>query len=209
MEENSNMTAERSLEIIRESIERSQRTITKNSALPLIWWGCLTIVLSILIVYLWKHQGGPVWNVLWFLMWPVGYVGNRFIDKRKTPTPPSFVGRTIGHVWATFGIMCGLFGWIVCFACMGWLPMGVLGNSPHIPINMTSIIALCFGMATTITGFILKSTVIDICGIIAGVGGFFLALQFHGRPEQLYVMAAVAFVALVIPGLVVYLTNKK
>ena len=39
MEEKNNMTAERSLEIIRESIERSQRTINKNSAIPLIWWG--------------------------------------------------------------------------------------------------------------------------------------------------------------------------
>ena len=37
MEEKSNLTAERSLEIIRESIERSQRTINKNSAIPLIW----------------------------------------------------------------------------------------------------------------------------------------------------------------------------
>jgi len=209
MEEKSNMTAERSLEIIRESIERSQRTITKNSALPLIWWGSLTVVLSFLIVYLWKHHGGPVWNILWFAMWPVGYVGNRFIDKRKTPTPPSFVGKTIGHVWATFGIMCGLFSWIVCFAAMGWLPIEVLGKGPHYCINMTSIIALCFGMATTITGFVLKSMIIKICGIIAGVGGFFMALQFNGQPEQLYVMAAVAIVALIVPGLVMYFQNKE
>ena len=39
MEEKNNLTAERSLEIIRESIERSQRTINKNSSIPLIWWG--------------------------------------------------------------------------------------------------------------------------------------------------------------------------
>jgi hypothetical protein len=209
MEQNCNMTAERSLEIIRESIERSQRTITKNSALPLIWWGCLTMAFSFLIVFLWKHHGGPVWNVLWFFIWPVGYVGNRFIDKRQTPTPPSFVGKTIGHVWATFGIICCLFSWIICFVAFGWLPIEVLGNGPHASINITSIIALCFGMGTTITGFILKSLIIKICGIIAGVGGFFLALQFHGCPEQLYVMAAVALIALIIPGLLVYLKNKE
>ena len=56
---------------------------------------------------------------------------------------------------------------------------------------------------------ILKSTVIDIYGIIAGVGGFFMALQFPGQAEQLYVMAAVAVVALIIPGLVVYIKNKS
>ena len=208
MEAKTNLTAERSLDIIRESIERSQRTITKNSAVPLIWWGSLTVVMSLLIVYLWKNHGGPVWNVLWFAMWPIGYVGNRFIDKRQTPTPPSFVGKTIGHVWATFGIMCGLFSWIICLACMGFLPIEVLGSGPHISINITSIIALCFGMGTTITGFILKRTIINICGIIAGLGGFFMALQFSGQAEQLYVMAAVAVVALIIPGLVVYIKNK-
>lgn len=52
MEEITNMTAERSLEIIRESIERSQRTINKNSALPLIWWGACVVAFSLLIAYL-------------------------------------------------------------------------------------------------------------------------------------------------------------
>ena len=64
MEEITNMTAERSLEIIRESIERSQRTINKNSTLPLIWWGACVVAFSLLIAYLWNNHGGPVWNFL-------------------------------------------------------------------------------------------------------------------------------------------------
>ena len=205
MEENCNMTAERSLEIIRESIERSQRTITKNIALPLIWWGCVVTVFSFIIVYLWSRYGSPVWNVLWAAMGLVGYVGNRYINKRKTPTPPTFVGKTIDHIWDTFGIVCGTLGGIICCVGFGWLPEEVLGSGM---INITGVISLCFGMATTIMGFVLKSTIIRICGILASVGGFFLALQFSGA-EQLYVMAGVAVVALIIPGLVVYLQNKE
>ena len=205
MEENCNMTAERSLEIIRESIERSQRTITKNIALPLIWWGCVVTVFSFIIVYLWSHYGSPVWNVLWAAMGLVGYVGNRYINKRKTPTPPTFVGKTIDHIWDTFGIVCGTLGGIICCVGFGWLPEEVLGSGM---INIMGVISLCFGMATTIMGFVLKSTIIRICGILASVGGFFLALQFSGA-EQLYVMAGVAVVALIIPGLVVYLQNKE
>ena len=199
------MTAERSLEIIRESIERSQRTITKNIALPLIWWGCVVTVFSFIIVYLWSRYGSPVWNVLWAAMGLVGYVGNRYINKRKTPTPPTFVGKTIDHIWDTFGIVCGTLGGIICCVGFGWLPEEVLGSGM---INITGVISLCFGMATTIMGFVLKSTIIRICGILASVGGFFLALQFSGA-EQLYVMAGVAVVALIIPGLVVYLQNKE
>lgn len=208
MEEKNNMTAERSLEIIRESIERSQRAITKNSALPLIWWGSVVVVFSLLILYLWKYQGGPVWNVLWLALWPLGYLGNRLIDKHQTPAPPSFVGKTIGHIWASFGIVCGLIGWTVCFIGLGVLPMELIAPQGHVVcISLTSIIALCFGMGSTITGFVLKSLAIEICGIIGGVGGFFLALQFGGA-EQLYVMSAVSVISLIIPGLIVYLQNK-
>ena len=206
MEEKSNMTAERSLEIIRESIERSQRTITKNIALPLIWWGCVVAVFSFIIVYLWSCHGGPVWNVLWAVMGLVGYVGNRMIDKRKIATPPTFVGKTIDHIWDTFGIVCGTLGGIVCCVGFGWLPIEVLGQGCG--FNITAVISLCFGMATAIMGFVLKSTIIRICGILASIGGFFGAMQFMGH-EQLYVMVAVAIVALIVPGIVIYLQNKE
>ena len=71
MKEKENLTAERSLEIIRESIESSQRTITKNSSYSLMWWGICVIVFALLIAYLWKNHGGPVWNVLWAAMWVI------------------------------------------------------------------------------------------------------------------------------------------
>ena len=47
------------------------------------------------------------------------------------------------------------------------------------------------GMASTLTGFILKNRFVPICSIIAGIGGFFLAQCYLGG-EQLLVMAAVA-----------------
>lgn len=99
MEVDNNLTAERSLEIIRESIERSQRTINKNSALPLIWWGGCVVVFSLFIAYLWKNHGGPVWNMLWAVLWLIGYAGNWMIDKRRESVPTTFVGK--------LSVMCG------------------------------------------------------------------------------------------------------
>ncbi len=208
MEENKNMTAERSLEIIRESIERSQRALSKNWALPQIWWGVLIVVFSFLIAYLWQNHGGPAWNALWFVMWVVGYIGNRFIDKKKETVPTTFVGKTIGQVWATFGIIASLVGWIIFIAACGLIPVEWVVPDQHVYINITSIICLCFGMASTMTGFILKNRVFLVCGIISGVGGYFLAMHFPWV-EQLYVMAAVAVIGLIIPGLIVYFQNKK
>ena len=208
MENNNKLTAERSLEIIAEQIEQSQRMIKKNSALPMIWWGMLVTIFALLIAYLWKHHGGPVWNALWFLMAIIGLIGNLIIEKRQENAPPSFVGKTIGHVWATFGIIASLIGWTLFMAGVGWIPAKWVVPDKQVYINITSVICLCYGFGSTITGFVLKSRVFLICGIIAGVGGYFLAMHYPWV-EQMYVMAGVAFIGLVIPGLIVHFQNQK
>jgi hypothetical protein len=208
MEENSNLTAERSLEIIRESIERSQRTITRNSALPMIWWGVCVVIFSFIIAYLWKNHGGPAWNALWAVMWLVGYVGNWMIDKKNETVPTTFVGKSISYVWTTFGIFCGGIGFMFCFIGNGILPLELIMPKVYAFGCITSVISLCFGMGTTITGLIIRNRIIQVCGLIAGLGGFFCALHFPGH-EQLYVMAAVAVIGLVVPGVLIQLQNQK
>lgn len=208
MEEITNMTAERSLEIIRESIERSQRTINKNSALPLIWWGACVVAFSLLIAYLWNNHGGPVWNFLWAALWLVGYAGNRLIDKKRETIPTTFVGKTIEYVWATFGVFCGSMGMILGLVGSGVLPIELVLPKVYAFGCLTSIISLCFGMGTTIMGLILKNRIIQVCGLIAGIGGFFGALHYPDH-MQLYVMAVVATVGLIVPGVIIHLHNKR
>ena len=207
MEDNGNMTAERSLEIIRDMIERSKNTMVKQSAAPLIWWGLLVAVFALVINFLWKRYNDPGWNLLWFVMGVVGYIGNRVIDKRRESTPKTFVNETVGQVWYTFGIFCAAIGFTACFIGMGVLPKEIIAPDGHLALNMTRIITLCLGIASTITGFILHNRIILVCGIIAGIGGFFGAMRFP--EEQMYVMAAVAIVGLVIPGLLITVQNKK
>ena len=208
MEEKTNMTAERSLEIIRESIERSQRTINKNSAIPLIWWGLCVVVFSLFIAFLWKNHGGPVWNMLWAVLWLIGYAGNRMIDKRRESVPTTFVRKVIGHVWATFGVFCCGVGMLLGFIGSGRLPMELIMPKVYVFSCITSVISLCFGMGTTITGLVMSNRVIQVCGLIAGIGGFFGALHFPGH-AQLYMMACVAAIGLIVPGLAILIQNPK
>lgn len=208
MEEQNNLTAERSLEIIRESIESSQHAITKNSSWTLIWWGSCVVAFSLLIAYLWNNHGGPAWNALWAVMWGTGYVGEWIIGKRKKPVPTNFVSKTIGHVWATFGIFMCLFGLILGLIGGGIIPVKSVVPQALYYLNITSIISLCFGIASTITGFIIKNRIVQICGLIAGLGGFFCALQYPWV-EQLYVMAVVAIIGMIIPGIIIYYQNKE
>lgn len=208
MEEQNNLTAERSLEIIRESIESSQHAITKNSSWVLIWWGLCVVAFSLLIAYLWDNHGGPAWNALWAVIWGTGYLGEWIISKHKKPVPTNFVSKTIGHVWATFGIFMCLFGLILGLIGGGIIPIKLLVPESLYYLNITSIISLCFGIASTITGFIIKNRIVQICGLIAGLGGFFCALQYPWV-EQLYVMAVVAIVGMIIPGIIIYYQNKE
>lgn len=208
MEEQNNLTAERSLEIIRESIESSQHAITKNSSWVLIWWGLCVVAFSLLIAYLWDNHGGPAWNALWAVMGGTGYLGEWIISKHKKPVPTNFVSKTIGHVWATFGIFMCLFGLILGLTGGGIIPIKLLVPEALYYLNITSIISLCFGIASTITGFIIKNRIVQICGLIAGLGGFFCALQYPWV-EQLYVMAVVAIVGMIIPGIIIYYQNKE
>ena len=197
MEENNNMTAERSLEIITEQIERSQRTITKNAALPLMWWGVCVIVFAPLIAYLWKNHGGPIWNTLWAVMWIIGFIGNWIIDKKKETVPSTFIIKTIDHVWSTFGLFCGSISIFFCLVGTGVLPLKLVIPNEYL-----------FSCITSITGRIVKNRLIERCGFIAGLGGFIAALFFSSY-QQLFVMTGVTIIALIIPGVVIYLQNKQ
>ena len=208
MEVDNNLTAERSLEIIRESIERSQRTINKNSALPLIWWVGCVVVFSLFIAYLWKNHGGPVWNMLWAVLWLIGYAGNWMIDKRRESVPTTFVGKIVSYVWSTFGIFCCGIGMIFGFIGCGVLPMELILHKVYAFGCITSVISLCFGMGTTIMGLVIRNRIIQVCGLIAGIGGFFGALHFSGH-THLYVMAFVALIGLIVPGITIFLQNQK
>ena len=186
MEENNNMTAERSLEIITEQIERSPP----------------------LVAYLWKNHGGPIWNTLWAVMWIIGFIGNWIIDKKKETVPSTFVIKTIDHVWSTFGLFCGSISIFFCLVGTGVLPLKLVIPNEYLFSCITSIISLCFGMSTSITGRIVKNRLIERCGFIAGLGGFIAALFFSSY-QQLFVMTGVTIIALIIPGVVIYIQNKK
>lgn len=95
-----------------------------------------------------------------------------------------------------------------CFIGTGILPLELIMPKVYAFGCITSVISLCFGMGTTITGLIIRNRIIQVCGLIAGLGGFFCALHFPGH-EQLYVMAAVAVIGLVVPGVLIQLQNQK
>ena len=82
-----NFSAENSLRLIAETIERSRRTIAKNSGKPLILWGALVAVTAIVIWALWSKTGSAAWNWMWFGIFSTGF---------------------FALVWAAWGLRCAI-----------------------------------------------------------------------------------------------------
>lgn len=172
MEENSNMTAERSLEIIKEQIAQSRKTVSKEVGHSLYLSGLCIMGMAILITVCILLTGNMLFYLLYALI-PVLVIGiDYYIKKDKPKAPVSLVGSLVDKTWKTFGI----FAFSFCiFAILFDFLMGRM-NSPEVYVRIAihpfRIILLLMGMAITITGYILKSRWLIWCGIIGGIGGF-------------------------------------
>lgn len=203
MEENKNMTAERSLEIITKSIEQSRKVLVSLSGKYFLLWGTAVIVTAIAVWLLWANTSfGSKWNIVWcpamLATWGINYL----MSKREEHLPDTFVTKTMGQIWAVFGIMAMALGVACSFMGVSVEHIGTGIIQPIVIFPITSIIILLFGLATAITGRVLDNMTITVSGFVAGLGGSVGSLFCFG-PSQHLVLALSAFVALVVPGIII------
>ena len=167
MEENNNLTAERSLEIITEQIAQSRKTVSKEVGQSLFISGLCVIGIAILTTICLLLTG----NTLFYLLYGLIRIDN-YNKKDKPKAPVSLVGSMVDKTWQTFGIFALSF---CVFAVLFNFFMGRI-NTPEMYARFAThpfrIILLLMGMAITINGYILKSRWLIWCGIIGGIGGF-------------------------------------
>ena len=209
---NNNMTAERSLEIISQTIEESRQRITRGSWKSMLIYGVAVAVIALIVGHLWENtSAGPAANGIWCALALVALAEQGY-KMHHPKMPQTFVGKTIAQVWGCFGIIAGslglLMGMLALLNVSIPLPMVFVPDSTetiiHIPI--TALIILLMGIAGMITGRILKSTAITVCCYITGILGSFLALIYAG-PYEMVVLAGVAVVGLIVPALII--KNKE
>lgn len=221
MEEKDNLTAERSLEIITEQIERSRRVVAKDAGLSLYVAGLCTMGMALLIGLCIYFTANMAFFLLYITLPVVIYFADRFAKRNQTKVPASFVGTMVNKTWQTFGIFVLSF---FVFVNLYNILMGHT-ESPEVysrlVIHPFRIILLLMGMAITMNGYILKSRWLVWCGIVGGIGGFIwesfyvtqtiVARCFSYLNENLtgmtyglipgIIVALFAFVGLTLPGL--------
>ena len=202
-----NLSAENSLRLIAETIERSRSAIAKNSGKPLILWGSLVTVTSVIIWALWSKTGTPMWNLLWFAMTAIGAIGTYFIVRDQKKVPESETKRILGKIWQWFGIFSiGLYAilWVAA------LILYAKGAEGVITINLTLIISLMMGLCGAISGAVMKMKSVSAAATLAtALSVLFVLLIPDGSPLQILCFAILGIIALIVPGIIFQKKSAK
>ncbi len=219
MEENSNMTAERSLEIITQQIEQSRQVVAKDTGLTLYVAGLCTMGIAILIGLCIFFTANTAFYLLYIALPVIIFFADRYAKRNHPKVPASFVGTMVDKTWQTFGIF------VLSFFVFAFLYNSFMARTEsyevcsRLLIDPFRIILLLMGMAITINGYTLKSRWMVWCGIIGGIGGFiwesfYVTETIVGRLFPIsnavgianglipgIVIAVLAFVGLTLPGM--------
>ena len=191
MEQNKEMTAQQSLQLITESFNRSRKDILRNSANYFLLWGTILTVISLVIYLLWHFTGKPQWNFLWFAMPVIGYPLAGLIGKGSVPVPQNEVSKMLGGVWSVFGAFSLTLSAIAVFL---------------VPMHVTLIIVIILGLAESMTGVLLKNWPIIIAGFLLGLCGAVFAMLVKSEAQLL--IFTLGGVLLLLTGLIVKLQYK-
>ena len=202
IERKENMTTENSLRIITETMERSRMAIAKNSGKTILMWGVLVAVTSIVVYFLWSKTGNPAWNLLWFAMGAIGGVFTAVNARNREKVPVNEISRVVGKTWMWYGLLTTAFFaliWVAALIRSKWEQPGVIN------VNLTMIIVMMMGLASVVSGVVMRMKSIVACSVIATLLSVMFAFLVNG-PEQILVFVILGVVGLVIPGLI--LQNK-
>ena len=185
------MTPEKSLQIINDAIEKSRKDFEKDAGSPMIIWGAVVLIFSLAVCMMLNLTDNLYWNFLWFGIIVVGWPLSAILLKGKCRKGgKSFISRTIGQVWISYGIFATVLSTVFAFIA---------------PQFTGYITAVLLGFAAVMTGFVLKNKYITAGGFITGIGCtialFFTAVEF----TPLFFTAA-SILNLIIPGIMM---NKK
>lgn len=189
--EDKKLTEKESLELITQMIQNTRENVTKNSGIPFLIFGYLTVINALIIWYLVTTTGNHNWQFLWFTILSVGYPMNYLLSKKERKHVTTYIGRIIGRVWLVFGI--------------GVVAVSIMAFIVNIPILF--LVLLLMSMAVTLTGFIVRFKSAIAFGFFGLLASF--AFLYVTGTNQILAFAAIFFIMMVIPGHILNYLSKK
>lgn len=188
------LTEKESLDLISQMIRNTRSRLEDNSGIPFLIWGYTTVIVAVIVWSLVTTSGNYLWHWLWFAipvfggtLWLLHY--KKQLNNRSRAI--TFVDRAISHVWMVFGIASFM--------------ISIISFLTYIPILF--IVLLTMGMATAITGLIIRFKPIIFSGFI---GILFSPLCVIVRDtSSILIFAAIFVLMMVIPGHMLNYTAKR
>ncbi len=200
MEQNKEMTAQESLKLITETMNKNRQDIVRSGGKYFILWGILLTVFSLVVYFLWNSTEKAAWNNLWFGLPIIGFPLSYLLGKNeKGVRAENMITHMNSGIWRTFAVFaCSVALFTVCYSFIGTSALGglVLGAS------LTASIVLLFGMAETISGVALKNWTIKVAGWVTGIGGLVIYYLTGANEEQMFIFTF-AGIVLTVTGLIV------
>lgn len=187
------MTPEKSLQIINGYIERSRQNFIRECGLPMIMWGCLVLVTSLIVWALWKNSGNPAWNWLWFVMAAIGFALGPLFSKKNKAYAKGFLDEKLGYLWLSYGIFAMSYALIAIFIT---------------PLPITEGITLVLGLCISLTGTLIDMRSLTVLGFVAGLGGVVACSMIESPVDVTLVMTGMS-AAMLLEGAMMYFQSRQ
>ena len=169
MEENTGLTAERSLEIIAEQLEKSRRAVSKDTGQWLFVSGLTTMIMAVIVASVNYLTWTPLFHLLWFALPVVIWLVMKRINRNRVPVPESFVGTLVRKTWYT----TLAFSLVYVVIATVWNIVLQHYESPevflHAGMHITPTILTLLAVAVSMTGLILKKSALVWFGLLSFV----------------------------------------
>ena len=169
MEENMELTAERSLEIITEQLEKSRRAVSKDTGRWLFVTGLIAMIMSVIVASANLLSWTPLFHLLWFAFPLVLWLVMKYINRNRVPVPESFVGTLVKKTWYT--ILA--FSLVYVVIATVWNIVLQHYESPEVflyaGMHITPTILTLLAVAVSMTGLILKKGTLVWFGFLSFV----------------------------------------
>ena len=161
------LTAERSLEIITEQLEKSRRAVSKDTGQWLFVTGLIAMIMSVIVASANLLSWTPLFHLLWFALPVVIWLVMKYVNRNRVPVPESLVGTLVKKTWYT--ILA--FALVYVVIATVWNIVLQHYESPevflHAGMHITPTILTLLAVAVSITGLILKKSSLVWFGLLS------------------------------------------
>ncbi len=169
MEENTELTAERSLEIITEQIEKSRQAVSKDTGQWLFVSGLTTMIMAVIVASANLLSWTPLFHLLWFALPLIIWLVMKHINRNRVPVPESLVGTLVKKTWYTILAFALVYSVIATV----WNRVLQVYESPEVflyaGMHITPTVITLLAVAVSITGLILKKRSLVWFGLLSFV----------------------------------------